>query len=238
MEIQFSIAQNGLYVANHRLQTRAQNLSNLTTPGFKALLPQQADLYGPGARSLGTAQDFTALGTPEQTGMDGHVFIQGDGFFRVSRDGEPAYTRLGNFQVDRDGNLVTPTGHLLDPAITVPEDAVGIEVSTDGLVFAIDSEGAAVEVGQLELVRFQNPNGLLAIGDNLYAQGPNAGDALAGTPGDVGFGTIGHRMLEGSNVDPAHEITQQIVDQRSYQMNLRVFQTADALVSRAIDLFS
>jgi len=238
VEIQFSVAQNGLYVANQRLQTRAQNLSNLTTPGFKALLPEQADLHGPGARFLGTSEDFSTLGTPEQTGYDAHFYIKGDGFFRVSRDGEPAYTRLGSFQADRDGNLVTPTGHLLDPAITVPDDSVALEVSADGLLYSVDTDGVATEIGQLELVRFQNPNGLLAIGDNLYAEGPNAGDALTGAPGDIGFGTVQNRMLEGSNVDPATEITQQIVDQRSYQMNLRVFQTADALVSRAIDLFS
>lgn len=237
MELTFSTAQNGLYAANQRLQTNANNLSNLTTRGFKAKLAQQGTLHGDGSRFLGTAVDHSQ-GAPEQTLIDTHFFLQGEGFFRVARDGEPAYTRLGNFEADIDGNLVTPSGHLLDPPITVPEDATGIEVTQNGVVFAQLPDGTADEIGQLEVSRFQNPSGLLQLGDNLYAQGPDSGDALTGQPGEPGFASIQQRVLEQSNVDPGTEITNQIVNQRYYQMNLRVFQTSDSLVSRAIDLFS
>ncbi|MGE3165081.1 MAG: flagellar hook-basal body protein [Planctomycetota bacterium] len=237
MEVTFSTAQNGLFAANQRLQTNADNLSNLTTAGFKARLAQQGTVDGPGSRFLGTAID-TSQGAPEQTGVHTHFYLEGEGFFRIARDGEPAYTRVGNFQADLDGNLVTPTGHLLDPQITVPEDAIGIEVTQDGVVFAVDAAGTATELGQLEVTRFPNPAGLLPIGDNLFAEGPNSGDPVTGDPGAAGFATIQQRVLEQSNVDPANEITQQIINQRYYQMNLRVFQTTDALISRAIDVFS
>lgn len=237
MEITFSTAQNGLYTANQRLQTNADNLSNLATSGFKAKLAQQGTLDGPGTRSLGSGVDLSQ-GAPEQTGVHTHFYLEGEGFFRVARDGEPAYTRLGNFQADLDGNLVTPTGHLLEPQVTVPDDSIGIEVTQDGVIYSVGTDGAATELGQLEITRFPNPAGLLSIGDNLFAQGPSSGDALTGEPGAPGFATIQQRALEQSNVDPATEITQQIINQRYYQMNLRVFQTSDALISRAIDVFS
>lgn len=237
MEASFAVAQNGLYAANQRLQTNAHNLSNLTTRGFKSHLAQQGNTYGPGTRFLGHAMDFSQ-GSPEQTGIDTHLYIEGDGFLQVARDGEPAYTRLGNFQRDLDGNLVLPTGHILEPQITVDDEAIGIEVTEDGIVFEIAPDGSANEIGQLEIVRFQNPSGLIEIGDSLYAEGPSSGNPITGIPGQPGFATLGQRLLEQSNVDPATEITQQIVNQRSYQMSLRVFQTADSLIGRAIDLFS
>ncbi|MEM7277191.1 MAG: flagellar hook-basal body complex protein [Pseudomonadota bacterium] len=237
MEATFATAQNGLYAANQRLQVNANNMSNLTTDGFKAQMALQGDVYHHGTRFLGTADDMS-IGAPEETGDDRNFYIQGEGFFEVATDGEPAYTRVGNFTVDRDGNLVTPTGHLLEPNIVVPEDSIGLTVTPDGVIASVSPEGEAQDLGQLQLARFLNPNGLLSIGNNLYVQGPDSGDAQLANPGDVGFGTIMSRYLEGSNVDPAAEITQQIVNQRSYQMNLRVFQTSDSLVGRAIDLFS
>ena len=105
-------------------------------------------------------------------------------------------------------------------------------------MFSIDEDGTAEDIGQIELVRFVNPAGLVALGDNLFATGENSGVPQSGLPGEDGFGGISQGFIEQSNVDPATEITQQIINQRYYQLNLRVFQTADALVGRAIDLFS
>lgn len=237
MEATFATAQNGLYAANQRLQVNANNLSNLTTDGFKAHMALQGDVFSNGTRFLGTQEDMS-IGVPEDTGDDRNFYIRGEGFFEVATDGEPAYTRVGNFTVDRDGNLVTPTGHMLEPNIVVPDDSIGISVTPDGIVSSVNTDGDATDLGQLQLARFINPNGLLNVGDNLYVQGPDSGDPQLATPGETGFGTVVNRFLEGSNVDPASEITRQIVNQRSYQMNLRVFQTSDSLVGRAIDLFS
>ncbi len=170
--------------------------------------------------------------------MSSHLYISGEGFFQVELAGATGYTRLGNFHIDADGNLVTPSGHIIDPTIVVPDDSTGLQVASDGTVFSIDEDGTAEDIGQIELVRFVNPAGLVSLGDNLFATGENSGDPQSGLPGENGFGNIAQGFIEQSNVDPATEITQQIINQRYYQLNLRVFQTADALVGRAIDLFS
>ena len=237
MELSFSTAMNGLFTANLRQSVLANNLSNLTTDGFKAQLVDQETLAGPGTRVQSLRRDFTT-GSPKETGIASHIYVSGEGFFQVARDAEPAYTRAGNFHVDRDGNLVTPSGFLVEPNIVVPEDSVGLRVVADGRVLSIDPDGNAEELGQLELVRFVNPAGLESLGDNLYAESGNSGDPLTGIPGENGFGTLLQAHVETSNVDPAEQITDQIITQRYYQLNLRVFQTSDALVGRALDLFS
>ncbi|MGA1489478.1 MAG: flagellar hook-basal body complex protein, partial [Planctomycetota bacterium] len=134
--------------------------------------------------------------------------------------------------------LTTTAGQLLDPPITIPEDAEDLIIERDGTVLSLDAEGVTTELGQLELTRFRNPAGLLAIGDNLYVKGPNSGDEISGTAGEQGFGSLIQGALESSTVDPSTEITNQIVNQRYYQMNLRSFQTSDAIISRTLDLFS
>lgn len=237
MEITYSTSQNGLHAATLRQGTIADNLANLVTPGFKTRLVDQSTLVGPGTAIDASRQDFTQ-GAPEDTGIDTDLFINGEGFFQVETDNEPAYTRVGNFRIDENGDLVTPSGNRVEPSINIPEDTVAIQVRADGIMFAIDGNGEALDIGQLELVKFINPSGLVAIGDNLYVEGANSGDPQIGAPGDPGFGTVVQRALEQSNVDPADQITDQIVTQRYYQLNLRVFQTADQLVGRALDLFS
>ncbi|MFN0058903.1 MAG: flagellar hook-basal body protein [Planctomycetota bacterium] len=236
MELAFHVAQNGLHAAGFRQGLIANNLANLTTDGYKAELADQATLRGQGTRIDNTASDLS-VGSPRQTGIPQHMYIAGEGFFQVQIDGETGYTRLGNFHLDQDGNLVTPAGYLLEPNISVPEDSQGFGVSPDGIVYSIAPDGTSAELGQIQLARFVNPNGLESIGDNLYIRTTNSGDAQLETPGQAGVGLLHQSMLESSNVDPSTEITQQLINQRYTQLNLRVFQTADALVSRALDMF-
>jgi flagellar basal-body rod protein FlgG len=233
----FHISQNGLHVGTIRQAVIANNLSNLTTDGFRAKLVDPATLTGPGTKILGI-RDSQIQGSPRQTGQETDLYLAGEGFFRVQTVDGVAYTRHGHFGVDADGNLVTSSGLLLDPPMTVPDDAEAIQVQPDGTVRAIDFQGVATEIGQIELTRFINPSGLIAIGDNMYALGPNAGDPLDGVPGEDGFARIAQHALEESTVDPSTEITNQLINQRYYQLNLRSFQTSDAIVSRTLDLFS
>ena len=237
MDASFHIARNGLHVGTIRQSVIANNLSNLTTDGFRAHLVDPATIAGPGTRVLGVRETMQH-GSPRQTGQETDLYLDGEGFFRVRTEEGIAYTRHGHFRVDGEGNLVTATGYLLEPPITVPDDTEHLGVTPDGTVLAIDFAGNATELGQLELTRFINPTGLIAIGDSLYAEGPNAGDPRDGTPGDEGFARVLAGALEESTVDPAQEITSQIINQRYYQLNLRSFQTSDAIVSHTLDLFS
>lgn len=237
MEVSFSISESGLFAATTRQNVIADNLANLTTTAFKSNMAELAGLWAGGTRVAAVRPDFTQ-GGPVESPNDTDLFLAGSGFFQVELDGNTAYTRDGSFHVDADGNLVTGSGYLLDPSITVPDDALGVQIAPDGTVFAIDPGGNPLQIGEIELAQFVNPAGLVHLGDNLWVEGPNSGTPQRGTPGEDGFAIIRQGFLEESNVDPAEELADLIRNNRTYQLNLRVFQTSDAIIGRAIDLFS
>ncbi len=238
MDATFSIAQNGIVAGDQRQGVIANNLANLTTDGFRANLIDQATLVNDGTRINGITEDHKTVGAPRQTGIPEHLMIQREGFFQVQTGEGVAYTRVGNFQVDSEGQLTTPAGYIVEPGITVPEENLGLRVLVDGTVYANLPDGTAEELGQIELARFVNPSGLHSIGDSLYVESDDSGEPQVGSPGDTGFGIINQFQLEGSNVDPSTQLTDLLVNQRYQQFNLRVFQTSDSLVGRALDLFS
>src|SRR3546814_12336178 len=85
--------------------------------------------------------------------------------------GETAYTRAGSLQLSPDGDIVTSDGYIVQPGITVPNDAVSITVNESGEVYVdLDGQVAPVRVGQLELANFANEAGLDAIGQNLLLE--------------------------------------------------------------------
>lgn len=237
MDVSFHISQNGLRAGTIRQSAIANNLSNLTTDGFRAQIVDPATVSGPGTQVLGV-RDTQTLGSPRITGGKTDMFIGGEGFLRVTTPDGIAYTRNGQLHTDADGNLTTSSGNIIEPQITIPEDSENLRILRDGTVLSYDQDDVVTDLGQIELTRFINPSGLISIGENLYVKGPNSGDALDGVPGEDGFGAILHEAVEESNVDPSREITNQLVNQRYYQMNLRSFQTSDAMVSRTLDLFS
>ena len=126
----------------------------------------------------------------------------------------------------------------MQPAITIPDDAVEIVVNKTGQVFArIDGQAQMQDLGQLTLATFANEAGLAPLGDNLFQETAASGPANVGVPGDPGFATVEQGYLENSNVDPVKEITELIAAQRAYEMNSKVIQAADemaAVVSKNI----
>jgi len=236
MEAAYGITQNGLAASVWRLSVHADNIANMTTPGFQAQRVDQASFSVPGTRIARTGPTFRQGDlTVSERNLD--LAIDGDGFFILQTEGEDAYTRVGKFYIDREGQLVTATGHLVQPNIVVPEDAIDVEVRRDGRLYAIYDDGSSEELGQIEIARFRNPSGLVPIGDGIYREGPNAGNPQTGQPEDVGFGTIRSRMIEASNVRPEDEIVSTVVTQRAFQLNARVFQVVDHVVGTAIDTF-
>jgi flagellar basal-body rod protein FlgG len=109
---------------------------------------------------------------------------------------------------------------------------VELVVNKSGQVFArIDGQADLQEIGQLSLATFANEAGLKPLGDNLFEETAASGPAVAGVPGDPGFGTIEQFYLENSNVDPVKEITEMISAQRAYEMNSKVIQAADEMAA-------
>jgi flagellar basal-body rod protein FlgG len=163
------------------------------------------------------------------------VAIEGKGYFQILMpSGETAYTRAGNFSVDDQGRLVTEDGYLVQPSVTIPQDAIDVSISKTGQI-QVTQQGqtAPTIVGQLQTATFFNEAGLDAIGDNLFLESGASGAPNVSTPGDVGFGTLLQGYTEASNVDAVGEITALIVAQRAYEMNSKVITTADQMLQTA-----
>lgn len=248
------VSKTGLTAQNKQLSTISNNLSNVNTNGFKrdranfqdllyqterqpgGLTSQNREL--PSGLQLGTGVRVTAT-TKEHTQGDMKVTeqsldmaIDGKGFFQVENpDGEIYYTRNGEFQLNDDGDIVTPNGDLLEPNINVPEDATSITIGRDGTVSAvINNEADAQELGQIDLANFVNPRGLEAIGQNLFRETQASGDPIIGEAGIDGLGTIEQGMLEGSNVEIVEEMVDMITTQRAFEMNSNVVSTSDEML--------
>ncbi|MCJ8275057.1 MAG: flagellar basal-body rod protein FlgG, partial [Psychrosphaera sp.] len=185
------IAKTGLDAQQTRMSVISNNLANVNTTGFKQDRAVFQDLLyqvvrQPGAQSSTSTQlpSGLLLGTGVRTvateklhtqgnlvktdsGLD--MAIQGRGFFQILLpDGSLSYTRDGTFQLDSDGQIVMSNGYPLEPAITVPTDALSVTVGTDGTVSALQSgQSSPTIIGNIELADFVNPTGLQATGENL-----------------------------------------------------------------------
>jgi flagellar basal-body rod protein FlgG len=133
--------------------------------------------------------------------------------------------------------VVTADGYIVQPGITIPSDAISITVNASGQVSVdIDGQVADQVVGQIELATFPNAAGLEAIGQNLFLETTASGSSATAIPGSAGFGTIEQGALETSNVDVVAEITNLITAQRAYEMNSRVIQASDEMMSAVTQL--
>jgi flagellar basal-body rod protein FlgG len=186
---------------------------------------------GTGVRTAATHRTFTT-GDLMQTGNQLDIAIEGNGFFQVTMpDGTPAFTRAGNFELDQQGQIVTPDGYPLDPAISVPPTATGVTIGTDGTVsVTIAGENEATEVGQIQVANFVNPGGLQSIGRNFLKPTLASGEPLVGPPGIDGAGALSQGFLEMSNVKVVEEMIGLISSQRAYEISSKVIQASDEML--------
>ena len=247
-------AASGMSAQQTNVDTIANNLANANTAGFKMRRAQFQDLMyqnmiQPGAAAgaqsvvpsglqlgLGTRTSSNEIvftqGDFSQTSNPLDVVIQGKGFFQIqSQSGDLAYTRAGNFQLNKDGNLVTSDGDLVDPQITIPPDAQSITIATDGTVtFTSPGQTSSQIAGQIQLANFPNPAGLNSLGKNLYSPTDASGDAVIGNPGgQEGLGSLLQGYTEQSNVSVVDEFVNLIVSQRAYEANSKVVKAADEM---------
>jgi len=127
--------------------------------------------------------------------------------------------------------LANSEGTLLEPPITIPENTPdeSIGVGRDGRVTIIPTGGGSqrTEVGQIQLARFVNPEGLKTIGKNLFVETDASGTPLTGVPQQEGLGGLIQGNLEGSNVEPVRELVDLILTQRGFELNSQSIQSAD-----------
>ncbi len=250
-------AATGMQSMQTKLDVIANNLANVNTTGFKKDRANFEDLFydhevlpgnpdstgnltptgtevGLGVRVSSVQTDFKQ-GAFTSTDRPLDMLIEGEGFFQVlDPSGEIYYSRAGNFSVNANGQVVTGSagiGRPLEPAITIPQDATAVEVSPDGIV-SVQQPGSSTlnEVGQIQLATFINPEGLLKLGENLYAETGASSAPITGNPQTNGLGQVRKGMLEASNVEPVQELIDLITTQRSFELNSQTIQAGDQIL--------
>ena len=254
------IAKTGLEAQQTNLDVISNNLANVSTNGFKksravfedllyqnvrqpgAQSSQQTQLpsglqIGTGVRTVATERIHTQ-GNPSQTGNSKDVMVNGAGYFQVlTPDGTQAYTRDGSFQTDSNGQLVTSSGYVLQPPITVPNNALSMTVGRDGTV-SITTQGqtAPTQIGSIQLSTFINPAGLESRGENLYVETGASGTANTNVPGTNGAGVLMQGYVETSNVNVVEEMVNMIETQRAYEINSKAITTYDQMLQKLAQL--
>jgi flagellar basal-body rod protein FlgG len=248
------IAKTGLDAQQTRMAVISNNLANVNTAGFKrgravfedllyqnvrqvgsqtsqdTELPSGLNL-GTGVRTVSTEKLFTQGNTVE-TGNNLDVAIQGRGFFQILMpDGTQAYTRDGSFHLDSQGQVVTASGYVVQPAITIPSDAQSVSIGSDGTVSVVSpGSSTPTQVGNIQLASFVNPTGLQPVGQNLYLESGSSGSAQTGTPGLTGLGSLTQGSIETSNINVVEELVGMIEAQRAYEMNSKAIEATDRML--------
>lgn len=251
-------AATGMQAMQLSIDVTANNLSNVSTTSFKRSRAEFEDLMyhtlkiagaetpggdrlptglqvGMGVRPVTVHKEFV-VGDFKATGNPLDLAIEGNGFFEVEVNGEPAYTRAGAFKLDNEGRIVTANGYPLQPEFNVPVETQNIVVTEQGRIVAMDKFGEELAAADIPLYTFVNPAGLNSIGRNLYLPTEASDDPLEGVPGEDNVGTIAQGFLEGSNVDMVEEMVGLITGQRAYEVNSKTIQTSDQMLQTAIQL--
>ncbi|MHC4322647.1 MAG: flagellar basal-body rod protein FlgG [Planctomycetota bacterium] len=252
----FSTSATGMTAQQTMVDVIANNLANVNTSGFKrSQLNFHNLLYvtmeepgteiasginsptgiqiGSGVRVASTTKVFSP-GELENTANPLDIAITGEGFLQVTMpNGDLRYTRDGSLLTNANGELVTSKGYAIEPAISVPIDAISINIEKDGGVNITDSSGTQSVVGNIQLARFPNSSGLSSEGGNLLAETMASGTPTTGTPGENGFGTIQAGFLEKSNVQMVTELVNLITAQRAYEINSRAIKVGDDMLRTA-----
>lgn len=250
-------AATGMYAQQINIQVISNNIANINTTGFKKNKAEFQDLMyqeiptssqartnigssqstgdvlqvGSGVKASSTQKIFTQ-GDLQPTNNSLDLGIQGEGFFQVRKaDGTYAYTRDGSFKISGEGRVVTASGYLLEPEITLSDDVLGINIGRDGTIEVQTAGGNSYVLDNIQLVRFMNTGGLKALGDNLYAETESSGPPMFGTAGMDGYGEVHQGYLESSNVDIVEEMIAMITAQRAYEINSKTVKTVEEMMT-------
>lgn len=254
-------AASGMLAQQMNIDTISNNLANVSTTGFKKMRVDFQDLLyhtikpagsaptapgiqspvpvqvGEGVRPIATPRIYSQ-GEVITTDNPLDLMVEGDGFFSVLQpDGSIGYTRDGSWKRDSLGRIVNSDGLPLEPEVVIPPEATRISIARTGEVSVYMPGSSNAElVGQIELTRFLNPAGLQAAGRNIMTTTDASGEAMQGTPGLEGFGTLAQGFLEQSNVKVVEEMVNMIIAQRAYEINSRAVQTSDDMLQAASNM--
>ena len=255
-------AATGMQAQQLNIDVISNNLANVNTTGFKHSRTDFQDLLyanlrpagaetaqtgtqvpagiqlGHGVKAVGVTKEFSqGSGVKTDEGpFNVDLMIQGEGFFQIELpNGDFAYTRDGNFTLNKDNEIVTAHGYLM-VATGRQENDERITIEQNGLVSRTDSAGITQEDVQITLARFINQAGLTAIGDNLFIESAASGPPIVNNPMENGMGSVKHHYLEQSNVNMVTEMVDMITTQRAYEIGTKSIQTADSMLGLVAQL--
>jgi len=235
MDRMIYVGMTGAKQAMEQQAAVANNMANVSTPGFRAQInnyravPVVGDEMATRAMVVATTPGADMRAGPlMQTGRPLDVAIRGDGWLTVQMpDGGEAYTRVGNLQVGADGQMMTMDSLPLlgDGGPLVVPPGSSLVVADDGMVTALgagDPAVGAAEVGRLKLV---NPvaNTLVRGDDGLFRMQVG----MAAPPADPTVRLLSG-TLEGSNVNAVEAMVDMIANARRFEMQMKTLQTAES----------
>jgi len=234
MDRMLYVAMSGAKQNMHALSLNANNLANAKTTGFKADLAQARSMqaFGEGMPSRvfsmteRASQNFDS-GSYLTTGRDLDIAVQGQGWIAVqAADGTEAYTRSGGLSITETGALQTANGDLVigeSGPVFLPIPVANIQIAGDGTIM-VQPEGAPPTVqDEVARIKLVNPNvrDIEKSHDGLFRRKDGTNEAA-----DITV-QVQSGMLESSNVNPVHEMTQMIALQRQFEMQLKMMKTAE-----------
>ncbi len=255
----FFVGAVGLQAQQKALDSIANNIANVNTPAFKRAQvrfsdivatrtdPENAPAAAPNVANAAQASNMSTgvmldsqfmldeQGQLNRTGQAMDIAIDGHGFIELmGPGGQSLLWRGGTLKINDDGLLASGRGFALRAAITVPRDATGITIGSDGVVRAtMPGALGPEEVGQIQLVKLDDPNTVVRLDGGLYRvreDGPPLTDAA---PGEDGTGLLVQGSIEQSNVALNDEMVRLILVQRAYAANAQIVQAADQLMAIA-----
>ncbi|PCJ97535.1 MAG: flagellar basal-body rod protein FlgG [Zetaproteobacteria bacterium] len=255
------IGATGMMAQQLNVDVISNNIANMTTTGYKRQRAAFQDLIYQNLKRPGSTSSDSGTTVPSglQVGLGvktGAVYrmhsqgaikiteneldlaILGRGFFQIELpDGTTAYTRDGTFQINENGEVVTVQGYTVTPSITIPDNAISIDINAEGEILAnIQGQTAIQNLGQIQMADFVNPTGLEAIGNNFLLETEASGSPVTGIAGQGQFGGLEQGALEQSNVNVVSEVTSLIAAQRAYEMNSNVISTSDEMLRTVAQL--
>lgn len=258
MSISLYSAASGMEAQQTNLNVISNNIANVSTTGFKKSKVEFQDMFyqvpksvgaesggnviptgiqvGTGTQVVSTSKVFTQ-GQVSQTGDQMDIAIIGDGFFRVTGpDGDPLYTRDGAFKIGPNGEVTNSQGMSAVGFPSPPAGANKVVINDNGGMTFLSDNGDILGSGNIQLSRFRNASGLLALGGNLFRETEASGTPSIGIPGENGTGTLQQGYLETSNVNIVEEMVNMILAQRAYEINSKSIQTSDSMMQQVSQL--
>lgn len=239
MNISLHIGRSGLNANQRKMDSIADEISNVNTIGFKKKEISFRELLNTENISAGTTGLVSKVNYKQGTFIESqspfNMAIEGDGFFGTMRNDQIMLTRDGGFALDNENNVVDKDGNkLIIDYVVNPEEWTNenITVDEEGNIYQ-NNDGKSTLLGKIVLFFPQNIDSLTPIDSGKYISN---GEVYSSREENYDFGNIKQYFLEQSNVDLTNSLTDMLITQRAYSMSSKIVETADEIYNMTNNL--